>query len=273
MLTNRPYHKHSSSMDQIQMFLSLFLTVLQPQFSLLIPVNDHTPLLLVLTTSMHSYAACPVAYSQILGPSLFPGRGTGIQVGKLRGELFPLCQQPGPLFTKLSPPGPFCNGEGREVKNHSALPVNNILQGKRRQVLHLSRTPVKRSCSFTKSSNSTGAEEVRIQRTINTPLHFPLNLQSLILKHYCDTEATLGGFQTNLWPWCVQCTVLGIDQHCGKSWLVKLPSFRCLTSARWTQCSWFCTETDEEQCWGKGEVLPAEWHWVTEVINILHHHG
>lgn len=44
-LTNRPHHKHSSSVDQIQMFLSLLLAALQPHLSLLIPVNDHTPLL------------------------------------------------------------------------------------------------------------------------------------------------------------------------------------------------------------------------------------
>lgn len=179
------------------MFLSLLLAILQPYFSLLIPVNDHTPLLPVLTTSTHSHAACPAAYSQILGPSLFPGRGTGIQVGKLRGELLPLRQQPGPLFTKLPPPSPFCSGEGREVKNHSVLLVNNILQGKRSELLQLSRTPAKCSCSFRKSSNSTGAEEVRIQHTVNMLLHFSLTLQSLILKYYCDTDAPLGSFQTN----------------------------------------------------------------------------
>ena len=124
MLTNRPYHKQFS-VDQIQMFLSSLLTVLQPHFSLLIPVNDHTPLLPVLTIWMHSRAVCPAAYSQILGPSLFPDRGTGIQVGKLQGELLPLRQQPGPLFTKLPPPGPFCSGEEGEVKNHSASSREN----------------------------------------------------------------------------------------------------------------------------------------------------
>lgn len=136
------------------MFLSLPLTVLQHQLSLLIPVNDHTLLLPVLTTSMPWCAA----YSQILGPSLFPGRGTGIQVGKLRGELLPLCQQPGPLFTKLPPPGPFCRGEWGEVKNNSALFVNIILQGKQRQFLQLSKTRGKCCTSFSKSSNRTGGE-------------------------------------------------------------------------------------------------------------------
>lgn len=45
MKLNRPHHKHLSHMDQIQVFLSLLLAALQPHLSLLIPVNDHTPLL------------------------------------------------------------------------------------------------------------------------------------------------------------------------------------------------------------------------------------
>lgn len=66
--------------------------------------------------SLHGCAARPAAYSQILGPSLFPGRGTGIQVGKLGGQLLPLCQQPGPLFTKLPPPGSLCSRKGRQAE-------------------------------------------------------------------------------------------------------------------------------------------------------------
>jgi len=109
---NRPHHKHSSSMEQIQMFLSLFLAALQPHFSLLISVSHHTPPLPT-NASLHRCTTRTAAYSQILDPSLFPGRRTGIQVGKLRRELLSLCQQPGPLFTKLPSPGSFCSREGR----------------------------------------------------------------------------------------------------------------------------------------------------------------
>lgn len=42
---------------------------------------------------------------------------------------------------------------------------------KHKVLLQLSRTPVRWSCSFSKGSNSTGAAEVRIWCTINTPHH------------------------------------------------------------------------------------------------------
>lgn len=89
-------------------------------------------------------------------------------------------------------------GRGKRGEKTFSTPCQQDSAGKNgRQLLQFSRTPVKCSCSFRKSSNSTGAEEVRLQHTINTPLHFPLTLLSVILKHYCDTDAPPGSFQTN----------------------------------------------------------------------------
>lgn len=222
---NRLHHKHSSSMEQIQMFLSLFLAALQPHFSLLISVNHHTPPLPT-NAPLHRCTTGTAAYSQILGPSFFPGRGTGIQVGKLRWELLPLCQQPGPLFTKLPPPGSFCSRKGKWAKKPFSTTCQQCLAGKSQAA------PVafKSSTETFFQQRSWGTD--RIPCTTNTSLQFLLTMPSKILAWYCDADALLANLQKSSWRRRgtkreVQSTEWGTDQFNGKSWLVKLPSYSC----------------------------------------------
>lgn len=60
---------------------------------------------------------------------------------------------------------------GRDEKPFSTLPT--FCRAKK-MLLQLSRAPVRCSCYFSKSRNSIGAGEVRIQCTIITPHHPPL---------------------------------------------------------------------------------------------------
>lgn len=239
------------------------LPVLQPHFSLCIPVDDHTPLLTILTASAHLCAAVPHCVLTYPWSFALPWQGNWDPSGKAQGGA------PSPAPAARPAPHEVSSSwlvlQWKEMKNHLAV-LAHILQGNRRY--SCSSQELQGNDLVLSAEAAIAEEQVRQEYSAPSTLLIILSwLQSPILKLH--------------WHKCFLRQLPEVQRHKeGSSTLSPRHS-----SALWKElaCSYHplgaSPQADELEAaalhWMgsrtvRREVLPAEWQWITGAIIILH---